>query len=284
MTDNSDLPSFQVGDVYNRREDIHGHYGGQQQGGISTPADYPLIFLFASESGSRFGYVDQFQDDGTFWYTGEGQEGDMRMNRGNRAIREHEANDKELHLFESVGQGEVRYVGQATYLSHHWEERPDANGEMRDAIIFELAVETEAFDQETSVASEPSKEYDANRNLQNRTLEELRDLALDRPPRSASGEERRENVYLRSKAVKEYVLQRADGVCEGCGEEAPFITEQGRPYLEAHHIRRLSDGGPDHPRWVIALCPNCHRRVHHGRDGEEYNSQLAHQLGNIEDT
>lgn len=283
MTDNSDPPSFQVGGIYNRREDIHGHYGGQQQGGISTPADYPLVFLFTSESGSRFGYVDQFQDDGTFWYTGEGQEGDMRMNRGNRAIREHEANNKELHLFESVGQGEVRYVGQATYLSHHWEERPDVNGNMRDAIVFELAVETEAVDQETSEASEPSTEYDANRNLRNRTLEELRDLALDQPRPSASEEERRENVYLRSKAVKEYVLQRADGLCEGCGEEAPFITNKGRPYLEAHHIRRLSDGGPDHPRWVIALCPNCHRRVHHGRDGEEYNSQLAHQLGKIED-
>src|ERR1700746_1774493 len=24
--------------------------------------------------------------------------------------------------------------------------------------------------------------------------------------------------------------------------------------------RRLSDGGPDHPRWVVAVCPNCHRR------------------------
>lgn len=207
----------------------------------------------------------------------------MRMNRGNRAIREHEANEKELHLFESVGQGEVRYVGQATYLSHHWEERPDANGNMRDAIVFELAVETEAVDQETSGASEPSTEYDANRSLGNRTFGELRDLALDQTPPSASEEERRQNVYRRSEAVKEYALRRAEGVCEGCGEEAPFITNNGRPYLEAYHIRRISDVGPDHPRWVIALCPNCHRRVHHGRDGNEYNSQLAHQLGKIED-
>lgn len=284
MVSSSESPSFQVGSVYNRQADIHGRYGGQQQGGISTPAEYPLIFLFTGESGSQYGYVDRFrEDDGTFWYTGEGQEGDMEMTRGNRAIRDHEANDKELHLFEAVGQGQVRYVGQATYLSHHWEERKDANEDMRDTIVFELAVETETDEHGSAGASEPSPEYDADRNLRSLTLEELRNLALDRAPPSASEEERRENVQRRSEAVKEYVLRRANGICEGCGEEAPFTTNGGRPYLEAHHIRRLSDGGPDHPRWVVALCPNCHRRVHYGRDGDEYNSQLADQLGEIED-
>jgi 5-methylcytosine-specific restriction protein A len=38
------------------------------------------------------------------------------------------------------------------------------------------------------------------------------------------------------------------------------------PYLEAHHIRRLTDGGPDDPRFMIALCPNCHRQAHSGKD------------------
>jgi 5-methylcytosine-specific restriction protein A len=76
---------FEPGRVYNRRQDLHGEYGGQHQGGISTPADYDLIFLFTSESGSEYGYKDEFRPDGTFWYTGEGQEGDMEMVRGNRA-------------------------------------------------------------------------------------------------------------------------------------------------------------------------------------------------------
>jgi 5-methylcytosine-specific restriction protein A len=154
---------------------------------------------------------------------------------------------------------------------------------MRDAIVFELAVETETDEQGSAGASEPSPEYDTGRNFRSLTLEKLRNLALDRAPPSASEEERRENVQRRSEAVKEYVLRRANGICEGCGEEAPFTTSGGRLYLEAHHIRRLSDGGPDHPRWVVALCPNCHRRVHYGRDGDEYNSQLADQLGEIED-
>ena len=33
---------------------------------------------------------------------------------------------------------------------------------------------------------------------------------------------------------------------------------------------------------VIALCPTCHRRVHHGEDGETYNAELVAKLTNLE--
>ena len=80
--------------------------------------------------------------------------------------------------------------------------------------------------------------------------------------------------YTRSEAVREYALRVADGVCQGCGNEAPFIGKDGDPYLEVHHLYRRSDGGPDHPDNVVALCPNCHRRVHHGKDDDEFNQEL----------
>nr|WP_249038840.1 HNH endonuclease [Haloterrigena salifodinae] len=38
-----------------------------------------------------------------------------------------------------------------------------------------------------------------------------------------------------------------------------------------HHLYRRSEGGADHPKDVIALCSNCHRRVQHGRNGGEFN-------------
>jgi len=59
------------------------------------------------------------------------------------------------------------------------------------------------------------------------------------------------------------------------GTLSQFKKPSGEPYLEPHHIRRLSDGGPDHPRWVVAVCPNCHRRAHHAGDAAEYNGRLA---------
>ncbi|MCO6501398.1 MAG: HNH endonuclease [Vicingus serpentipes] len=48
----------------------------------------------------------------------------------------------------------------------------------------------------------------------------------------------------------------------------------GQPYLEVHHIVELSNNRSDSPINVIALCPNCHRRVTHGKDGLQYNNEL----------
>lgn len=79
--------------------------------------------------------------------------------------------------------------------------------------------------------------------------------------------------------------RRADGKCEACGGPAPFTSKTGEPYLHAHHIHELSEGGKDTIESVIALCPNCHYRVHHGKDGNEFNQDLleiVHKLENIE--
>lgn len=111
-------------------------------------------------------------------------------------------------------------------------------------------------------------------------LEELERVVGSESPVSAATEARR-NVYRRSEALKVLVRRRASGHCEGCGEEAPFLDLKGRPYLEPHHLTRIVDGGLDRPDHVIALCPNCHRRVHSGADGEAYNSELKARLERI---
>ena len=41
--------------------------------------------------------------------------------------------------------------------------------------------------------------------------------------------------------------------------EAPFIKENGAPFLEIHHLKRLADGGSDTISNTVAICPNCHR-------------------------
>lgn len=88
--------------------------------------------------------------------------------------------------------------------------------------------------------------------------------------------------YNRSEAVKRYAKARAAGVCEGCGAPAPFTSKTGEPYLHAHHVNELSDGGTDTIDSVIALCPNCHYRVHDGEDGKQYNKRLRRILQEIE--
>ncbi|QNP44319.1 HNH endonuclease [Sphingomonas daechungensis] len=72
-------------------------------------------------------------------------------------------------------------------------------------------------------------------------------------------------AYLRNPDVVAEVLYRSQGVCEGCGMNAPFDRKSdGSPYLEVHHKMHLSEGGEDTVENAIAICPNCHRREHFG--------------------
>jgi len=69
-------------------------------------------------------------------------------------------------------------------------------------------------------------------------------------------------VYERNQYVVEYARRRAKGRCQLCGNPAPFFDKNGEPYLEIHHILWLSRGGEDNIDNTVALCPNCHRKMH----------------------
>jgi 5-methylcytosine-specific restriction enzyme A len=183
---------FVPGQEY-RRRDLHESFGGQAQSGISTPKSNPFIFLFTGQTGEQYGYQDGFQSDGTYWYTDEGQVGDMQMVRGNLALRDHEANGKVLQLFEYVGPGRLEYMGEAVYLGHHEHEASDRNGNARRAIIFELALDAPAEGVASSGAGEPAREGAAG--LWRRPLDRLRAVALATPPAGASAKVRSVNVY-----------------------------------------------------------------------------------------
>ncbi len=71
--------------------------------------------------------------------------------------------------------------------------------------------------------------------------------------------------FVRNPDVVAEVLERAQGVCERCGQPAPFSRQRDNsPYLEVHHKTPLAKGGDDTVDNAIALCPNCHRYYHHG--------------------
>jgi 5-methylcytosine-specific restriction endonuclease McrA len=114
------------------------------------------------------------------------------------------------------------------------------------------------------------------------SLDELRAVALMSQRKSVTPAMRKIITRARSVAIRLYVLARASGVCEGCRSDAPFLKLDATPYLEAHHVNRLADDGPDHPGKVIALCPNCHSRVHHGIDGKTFNQKLLKRLAALE--
>ncbi|WP_348532366.1 HNH endonuclease, partial [Methylobacterium oxalidis] len=169
-------------------------------------------------------------------------------------------------------------LGQFECAGYSTEPAPDREGNQRSAIVFEL-VPADASDKPAETDEQPIEEVELEVDLIG-----LRTRALEaaRSTPQVTGAAARRSLYRRSATVRRYVLARAAGVCESCNEPAPFITLQGEPYLEPHHTRRLSDGGPDDPRFVGAVCPDCHREIHHGQHGRAKNEALIAEISRKE--
>jgi 5-methylcytosine-specific restriction endonuclease McrA len=112
--------------------------------------------------------------------------------------------------------------------------------------------------------------------------EELYSVAISRSRRRVGGSTRMITVRVRDAAVKAYVLDRAGGVCEFCRKHGPFKDLKGHVYLEIHHVTRLADEGPDHPKNGIAICPNCHRKAHHSADKVAVRRQMDRRVRILE--
>lgn len=279
-----ELPEFVVGNAYNRREEITGKFGGNWQSGIASSDKTPAIFLFSGVSGEKFGYKDQFESDGCFRYSGEGQVGHMTFTGGNLAVLTHALAGKAIHLFKYTGKGKpYLYLGEFSYGSHEIESGPDREGNLRDIILFRLVpvALAEAFEKRVADESDETVPLPSASDLNT-----LRAAALAACAGSEQVSAPKDTVranYYRSEKVRRYVLARASGSCELCHAPAPFQRKDGTPYLEPHHINRVSDGGLDHPRYVGAICPTCHRHIHYGRNGSLENEKLRLIVANKEE-
>jgi 5-methylcytosine-specific restriction protein A len=90
------------------------------------------------------------------------------------------------------------------------------------------------------------------------------------------------DLFVRDAAVVAYVLREADGQCECCKNPSPFAKRNGLPYLEVHHVLPLASGGSDRTSNAIAVCPNCHRELHHGTKSAELVERLYSRIERLE--
>jgi len=85
----------------------------------------------------------------------------------------------------------------------------------------------------------------------------------------------------RSPEVKGYVMLEANGICDLCQQTAPFMKQDGTPYLEVHHVVRLADDGPDQVDNAVAVCPNCHRALHLSTNKVALAEKLYENVGRL---
>jgi len=130
-----EFPLFIKGKKY-KRSLIHDQYGGNRQGGIAFSASYPYIFIISSVTGNLHGYKDQWENEDVFSYTGEGQIGDMKFERGNLALRDHLKKGKRVFLFNQVEKSYVKFESELELIDYDFFIGSDKEKNDRVAIKF----------------------------------------------------------------------------------------------------------------------------------------------------
>lgn len=199
--------------------------------------------------------------NGILHYTGMGQHGDQGFVSQNKTLAYSNVNGVEVHLFESYKDKIYKYDGRVELAGDvYFDEEPDVDGVLRKVLKFPLKrisnipliVDIDEIDNSYIQKEQVLKEYD------DKEVKDLaKKLANDNPKKTIAST----TIIERNPAISEHTKRRANGKCDLCGNVAPF-SKNGMPYLECHHVIHLADNGPDAIYNTVALCPNCHRKIH----------------------
>jgi hypothetical protein len=208
-----------------RRSDLHERYGGRRQGGISPSKQSSNVFLFSDRiSGAARDYVyDGQHEDGYYHFTGEGQHGDQRMAQGNRAIRDHREEGRELHLFDLDG-ALATYLGEFEYVDDYSADAPEpGGGHERKVIVFRL----ERITGEGPLAPSRIGQFGDDGMLTIPVEQHLTERIVAEPNREPYEAERREQplvvAYANALRAQGHTVNRLQ--LRPAGEAAPIICD-----------------------------------------------------------
>lgn len=82
---------------------------------------------------------------------------------------------------------------------------------------------------------------------------------------------------IRSARARRAVLYRDEYTCRNphCTGQPDDVNDRGKPLVHVDHILELGSYGPDDPRNMITLCPNCHEVKTHGRSRDPLSAELS---------
>lgn len=252
------IPPFKVGDIVTNAmittTFIVGNMGGMRR----SKATGTLVIISDHTKGL---YDDKWYGD-ELHYTGMGKIGDQVMQGNqNRTLAESDHNGIEVHLFEVMQPAQYLYQGVVKLCGAPYQEnQKDESGNLRKVWMFPLCTEKHF----ASVSSDAFRDYV---KIQAQKAKQLSGRELETAAREHSSEKAAyrtvaTKTFIRDPYIAQYAKERANGICQLCGKEAPFIGKDGKPYLESHHIIWLSQGGADSIENTVALCPNCHTKMH----------------------
>lgn len=238
--------------------DLHDIFGVGNMGGMRRSQKNNLLLIVSDHTKSF--YEDKWYGD-VLYYTGMGKFGDQQLTSQNKTLAESNKNGVAIYLCEVLESGKYIFHGRVQLVQEPFQEdQKDSEGSLHKVWIFPVKV----VDSNDSIDKEILDRYEATKEQTAKGMseEELRQTAKEHSGKKSSYRSVSSTTYVRDPYIAEYAKNRAKGICQLCGQRAPFNDKDGKPYLESHHIIWLSKGGDDSIENTVALCPNCHRKMH----------------------
>lgn len=231
-------------------------------------------------------YTDEWNEEGILNYTGMGLVGDQTLTGRNRTLANSKKDNKKVYLFESYKDNEYYFIGEVELCGEiYFDKAFDKENNLRTVIKFPFR---KLNDVDVIIPIEDI-EYVNNNNqkiVKKMSMELLKDK-IKFVDVNVKTKEVKVTYRERNPHVAEYTKKRTNGICDLCGNKAPFNDKLGFPYLEEHHVITLADGGPDDIYNTVAICPNCHRKMHvlqRKRDMDKLQSKILDYLLSNNDT
>ena len=296
------LPGVQL----KNRDTIWHNYGGQKMGGIGYLGD-GIVSAFADDKGP---YADgRMPDTGWIAYVGDGLVGDQKLTAGNLLMQECQADQKPLRYWHKPFEMQFSFETWAVIVQRRMRWGRGDDGAWRREFVWILAPVSspdrsawpadviEALDADDGELHDETGDYkpsdidpsviqtktesdeDAYRRLNNAAEKQSKHRASVTKPSKV-------DRYIRSQSARAAVVRRSGGNCESpeCAGHPKELTAAGAPILEVDHVQELAKGGPDVPRNMIALCPNCHALKTHGVNRERLRRVLRQTAEKLHET
>lgn len=253
-----ELVDLKPGMVINNDDLVHAFKVGNA-GGMRYSSAHGCLVLIADHTKSL--YDDRWDGD-ILHYTGMGTIGDQSLTGQNQRLANQQQSGTAVHLFEVFQKNRYAYSGQVALVGPlNTEQQPDEEGNLRTVFVFPLKLQNLQQPLTPTIEEIQHIRQDRQRKVRKKSVEDLRRLA-EAAGNATPGRRTVTTVQCdRNEYVVAYVKKQASGICDLCKKLAPFASGDG-PYLECHHVKRLADSGPDTIDNAVALCANCHRKMH----------------------
>lgn len=250
-----------VGNVYSNSE-IANTFKCSNMGGMRRSKDTNSLVLISKHNNPL--YDDQWTDDGILNYTGMGTENDQSIAFAqNKTLTIAKREGIKVYLFESYKDNEYYYDGEVELAGTPYQsEEADINGIIRKVIKFPLKRIDQSKPIIIDIEDIEKSESEKIKEVRKFNVAEIKKRAKIAETDNVYTKEVKTTYRERNQYIAEYTKERAKGICDLCGKEAPFKDKNGRPYLESHHVITLAENGPDAIYNTVAICPNCHRKIH----------------------